>query len=274
DIRSTPNSSATVCETLPSDRTERLGRWNLTAPKGPSAIPWRKLAGVECKLNCIHCCAVAEPRGRTKFFGDTQGTFPQNLIHWLGKIDERRCHIDGVGFIQWLPTVRHCGLCDWAPRVHHAARRPGGGVVGRGARAAAGDAGRRLGQRSKWIKTRTESLFDHNTEIENRDQRLAHESWQDVARDPEKIASDTRPLVANSRECRANSCEQDLRCRDPPWLAGHVGIELRNVVGKYPFETSHRFPEIKPNSGHRDHSRLGCGVPDTQLVPRARISAG
>src|SRR5262249_11619952 len=51
------------------------------------------------------------------------------------------------------------------------------------------------------------------------DQRLAHENWQDVARDREKIASETRHLVANSRECRANSCEQDLRCRDRTgWL--------------------------------------------------------
>ena len=34
-----------------------------------------------------------------------------------------------------------------APRVHHAARRRGGGVAARGARAAAGDAGDRVPQR-------------------------------------------------------------------------------------------------------------------------------
>src|SRR5215469_8110302 len=50
--------------------------------------------------------------------------------------------------------------------------------------------------------------------------------------------------------------------------------DLRNVVAKYPFERSHRFPGIQPNSGHRDYLRLSCGVEDTQLEPRARISAG
>src|SRR6516162_9362711 len=53
-----------------------------------------------------------------------------------------------------------------------------------------------------------------------------------------------------------------------------VGLELRNVVAKYPFESSHRFPGIKPNSGHRDYSRLSSGVGETQLGPSARISAG
>ena len=38
-------------------------------------------------------------------------------------------------------------------------------------------------------------------------------------------------------------------------LAGHVRLELRNVVAKYPFERSLRFPGIQPNSGHRDYSR-------------------
>ena len=60
----------------------------------------------------------------------------------------------------------------------------------------------------------------------------------------------------------------------PEWLAEVVGLELRNVVAKYPFESSHRFPGIKPNSGHRDYSRLSCGVGETQLGPSARISAG
>jgi hypothetical protein len=31
-----------------------------------------------------------------------------------------------------------------------------------------------------------------------------------------------------------------------------VRLELRNVVAKYPFESSHRFPRIQPNSGPRD----------------------
>src|SRR5215510_9210810 len=53
----------------------------------------------------------------------------------------------------------------------------------------------------------------------------------------------------------------------PPvdWLAGHVGLELRNVDANYPFERSHRFAGIQPNSGFGDYSRLSCGVGDTQL---------
>jgi hypothetical protein len=30
----------------------------------------------------------------------------------------------------------------------------------------------------------------------------------------------------------------------PDRVAGHVGLELRNVVAKYPFESSYRFPRI------------------------------
>src|SRR6516164_5039506 len=35
-----------------------------------------------------------------------------------------------------------------------------------------------------------------------------------------------------------------------------------------------QIPGIQPNSGHRDYSRLRCGVGETQLGPSARISAG
>jgi len=45
--------------------------------------------------------------------------------------------------------------------------------------------------------------------------------------------------------------------------------DLRNVIAKYPFERWHRFPGIQPNSGHRDYSRLSCGVEDMQLGLRA-----
>jgi hypothetical protein len=45
--------------------------------------------------------------------------------------------------------------------------------------------------------------------------------------------------------------------------------DLRNVVANYPFEKSHRFAGIPPNSGHRDYSRLSCGIGDTQLGPSA-----
>jgi hypothetical protein len=43
-------------------------------------------------------------------------------------------------------------------------------------------------------------------------------------------------------------------------LAGHVGLELRNVVANYPFESSRGFPGSEPNCGHGDHSRLSCSA--------------
>jgi hypothetical protein len=48
-------------------------------------------------------------------------------------------------------------------------------------------------------------------------------------------------------------------------MAGYVGLELGNVVANYPFESSRRFPGSQSNSSHGDHSRLSCGVGDTQL---------
>jgi hypothetical protein len=38
----------------------------------------------------------------------------------------------------------------------------------------------------------------------------------------------------------------------PTWPTENVGLELRNVVANYPFESSRGFPGSKPNSGHRD----------------------
>jgi hypothetical protein len=46
----------------------------------------------------------------------------------------------------------------------------------------------------------------------------------------------------------------------PDCVAGHTRLELRNVAANYPFERSHRFPGIQPNSRHRDYSRLSCRV--------------
>jgi len=57
-------------------------------------------------------------------------------------------------------------------------------------------------------------------------------------------------------------------------VAGHVGLELRNVGKNYPFERSRRFPGILANSSHRDYSLLSCGGGDTQLGPSARILGG
>jgi hypothetical protein len=53
-----------------------------------------------------------------------------------------------------------------------------------------------------------------------------------------------------------------------------VGLEPRNVVANYPFERSHRFAGIQPNSGRRDHSRLSCDVGDTQLGLGPRSQQG
>src|SRR6266508_2598447 len=48
----------------------------------------------------------------------------------------------------------------------------------------------------------------------------------------------------------------DLSCGRPDCVAGHMRLELRNVAANYPFEKSHRFAGIQPNSGRRDYSRL------------------
>jgi hypothetical protein len=58
------------------------------------------------------------------------------------------------------------------------------------------------------------------------------------------------PTTANKSVSTSQTC-----C-----VAGHVGLELRNVVAKYPFERSHRFPGIQSDSCHRDYSRLSCRV--------------
>ena len=36
--------------------------------------------------------------------------------------------------------------------------------------------------------------------------------------------------------------------------------DLRNVDANYPFDRSHRFAGIQPNSGFGDHSRLSCSA--------------
>jgi hypothetical protein len=86
-------------------------------------------------------------------------------------------------------------------------------------------------------------------------------------------------LLAENRSVSACDDPRELRktyrpnddTRRPDCLAEHVGLELRNVVANYPFERSHRFPGIQPNSGHRDYSRLSCGAGGTQLGPAASI---
>src|SRR6516165_387624 len=58
---------------------------------------------------------------------------------------------------------------------------------------------------------------------------------------------------AGGREAGHSNIPQRPHC-----LAGHVRLELRNVVANYPFESSRGFPGSEPNSGHGDHSRLSC----------------
>jgi hypothetical protein len=41
-------------------------------------------------------------------------------------------------------------------------------------------------------------------------------------------------------------------------LAGHVRLELRNVVAKYPFEKSHNSWRFTRNLATRAHSRTSC----------------
>jgi hypothetical protein len=48
--------------------------------------------------------------------------------------------------------------------------------------------------------------------------------------------------------------------------------DLRNVVAKYPFERSHGFPRIQPNSVHRDYFAFELQNPVT-LAPRALPSS-
>jgi hypothetical protein len=51
----------------------------------------------------------------------------------------------------------------------------------------------------------------------------------------------------------------------PDCVAGHAGLELRNVAANYRFERSHRFAGIQPNSGFGDYSRLSCSAGNKQL---------
>src|SRR5262249_40643753 len=76
---------------------------------------------------------------------------------------------------------------------------------------------------------------------------------------PDSLASSP---VARSFEAATAFCKPPQR---PDWLAGHVGLEFRNVVANYPFESSRGFPGSEPNSGQGDNSRLSCSAGDKQL---------
>jgi hypothetical protein len=57
----------------------------------------------------------------------------------------------------------------------------------------------------------------------------------------------------------------------PDCVAGHVRLELRNVVAKYPFEGWHRSLAIRPNLRTGDYSRPSCEKPGTWLDQRMVI---
>src|SRR2546427_6702999 len=62
--------------------------------------------------------------------------------------------------------------------------------------------------------------------------------------------------------------------RETDCVAGHVRLEIRNVVANYPLERSHRFPEIQPKFWTRRLFAFELRRWEAQLGPSARISAG
>jgi Bacterial extracellular solute-binding proteins, family 5 Middle len=72
---------------------------------------------------------------------------------------------------------------------------------------------------------------------------------------PNRAREGAEGRPARAMDPRATSCRMSLSSRETDCVAGHVGLELRNVAANYPFERPHRFPGTKPNSGHRDYSR-------------------
>jgi hypothetical protein len=105
------------------------------------------------------------------------------------------------------------------------------------------------------------------------------------------LAVSSAALAAVTCASQASSCEAaNRRCNSALAISAHLakpmnGInaratetrlrgELRNVVANHPPERSHRSSGIRPNSGHRDNSRLSGGAAGTQLRPSAKISAG
>jgi hypothetical protein len=110
---------------------------------------------------------------------------------------------------------------------------------------------RRAGGAGLTAKARTERSSCHRNARRRR--TLSERSIPDFTRSGDDITS--RPA------CGLSSWRPDC-------VAEVVGLELRNVGANYPFERSHRFAAgIQPNSGHRDYSRLSCGVWETQLEP-------
>src|SRR4051794_32965029 len=79
-----------------------------------------------------------------------------------------------------------------------------------------------------------------------------------------KAVSTAAEPVERRAEAKGNASQQSTR-RTQSRVSVSQARDLRNVVANYPFERSHRFAGIQPNSGFGDCSRLSCGVGDTQL---------
>jgi len=80
----------------------------------------------------------------------------------------------------------------------------------------------------------------------------------------------TPASASNTLSCQRETLHsQQLRSIKKSIDSDHgIYRDLRNVDANYPFERSHRFAGIQPNSGFGDYSRLSCGVGDTQLGRR------
>ena len=94
-------------------------------------------------------------------------------------------------------------------------------------------------------------------------QRAGHAPSKRIESPSSETSDFLEPMLTSNRSSRAGhrqrKCLQaGLGPQRRDGLAGQRGLELRNVVAKYPSERSHRFPVIQPNSGHRDYSRSSC----------------
>jgi len=54
-------------------------------------------------------------------------------------------------------------------------------------------------------------------------------------------------MVRRDTEPRVYRRPKEKSYQETDCVAGHVGLELRNVVANYPIEGSCRFPGIRPN---------------------------
>lgn len=80
-------------------------------------------------------------------------------------------------------------------------------------------------------------------------------------------------MADNTLSCQRETLHsQQLRSIKKSIDSDHgIYRDLRNVVAKYPFERSHGFPEIQPNSCHRDCSRFpraNCNHPGDHVLIR------